>query len=194
MDPLTAANTFATIVSLLSIFKAERTISASDENEAFMQWLQKKRYDSLVQEITSNHLLGVSIKNLLNQNHEKVVSALDAVQDAIAKLASRVAGFDQIAIAISPQISLSDQAVSILQQLNMSEGSTFLELKSSGGTNFMIMDGKSGCIEISEPRFADDDLATLVDVGLLRSDFNSRGDRLWRITREASRLVSQADK
>lgn len=191
MDPLTAANTFATIVSLLSIFKSERTASVTDENGAFMQWLQKKQYDSLVQEITSNHMLGLSIKNLLNENHEQLVGTLDALQDTLAKLASRVSGLNQIAIAISPTISLSDQAISVLQQLNKSGGSTLLELKSFNGTNYMIIDGEGGHIEISEPRFVDDDLATLVELGLLRPDLNSGGKKLWRITREASKLVSQ---
>jgi len=194
MDPLTGASTFANLVSLLSIFKSERTASAADEHEEFMQWLQKKRYDSLIQEITSNHLLGLSIKSLLNQNHHKVVSELNALQGVVAKLASRLSGLNQIATSISPTIPLSDQALSVLKQLDKSGGSTFLELKTLGSTGYMIMDGAGEHIDIPEPRFADDDLAMLVELGLLRLDRNSRGDRLWKLTREASRLVSQTEQ
>jgi hypothetical protein len=190
MEPLTAASTFAVIVGLLSNFKAERRGASADEYQEFLAWLDQKRYKSVIDEITSNHLLGLSIKNLLDHNHEQVIQLLEVVNETVSKIASRISGLQEITQAISPQISLSQQAISILTQLEESGGSAFLENKTFGGTNYIIMDGKGGSIDIVEARFADDDLSVLVSLGLLRSDINGKGHRLWRVTREGSKLTA----
>lgn len=45
-------------------------------------------------------------------------------------------------------------------------------------------------LEITEQRFVEDDLNTLVEYGLLRHDYNPKGDNIYIFTRAASRLVS----
>lgn len=194
MEPLTAASTFAVIVGLLSTFKAERRGTSADEYQEFLSWLDQKRYKSVIDEITSNHLLGLSIKNLLGHNHEQVMQLLEAVNETVSKIASRISGLQEITQALSPQISLSQQAVLILTQLEHSGGSFFLEHKTFGGTRYVIMDGKGGSIDITEERFIDDDLSTLVSLGLLRPDINSKGHRLWRVTREGAKLAAASQE
>lgn len=48
----------------------------------------------------------------------------------------------------------------------------------------------SGSLDIPEPRFAEDDFAVLVELGLLRQDYNSQGNTLYIFTRAAHQLVS----
>ena len=59
-----------------------------------------------------------------------------------------------------------------------------------GGTHYQVMDG-DGMIEIEEQRFVDDDLNQLVDLSLLRGDYNSQGGRVFYITRAAIKLLQQ---
>lgn len=57
------------------------------------------------------------------------------------------------------------------------------------GIELLFWDGKGGSAEIIEPRFIEDDLKTLVDLGLLRHDISLSGDNLYFYTRAASNLV-----
>ncbi|EOW9192493.1 hypothetical protein [Vibrio cholerae] len=184
----------ATIVGLICNFKSERRASSDDEYKAFVEWLDTKRHKSIIDEINSNHLLGLSIKSLLNQNHDVVVKKLSALDTSIIQLASQIDGLKEVANAIAPNIELSDQAVSILRQLVDSQGSCFIELKMLGGTIYQMMDGNSGSVDYDEPRFIDDDLNQLCQLGLLNLNYNSSGDRLFRITRATARYIKQCEK
>ena len=69
-----------------------------------------------------------------------------------------------------------------------------LELKTFEGTALMYLDSPSDReMEISESRFLEDDLATLVEFGLLRHSLNTKGDNLYIYTRAANRLIEAHD-
>jgi hypothetical protein len=190
VEPLSAATTFATIVGLLSNFKSERKASSDDEYQEFVSWLEAKRHKSLMNEINSNHLLGSGIKSLLNQNHDVVLQKLAALDETLLVLSSSIGGFKEISSALAPNIELSDQAMSILEQLNTSGGSSFLECKTKQGTSFLFMDTR-GQLDITEQRFVEDDLAQLINLNLLLLDYSSEGNRVFRITRLAAKLLEQ---
>lgn len=190
MEALTSATTFASIVGLLSNFKSERKSASDDEYKEFILWLSDKRHKSLLNEISSNHMLGLGIKSLLSQNHDAVLQKLSALDETLLILSASIGGFKEISDAIAPNSELSEQAISILEQLDNSGGSFFQELKMLAGTTFSIMDA-SGNIEINEPRFIEDDLNQLVNLGLLIFDYSPKGNRNYRITRLAVKLLSQ---
>ena len=190
MEPLTAATTFATIVGLLSNFKSERKSSSDDEYKEFVSWLDEKRHKNLLDEIMSNHLLGLSLKSLLNQNHEVVLQKLSELDETLLVLSSSIGGFKEISNALAPNVELSEQALSIISQLNSTGGSSFLESSTYDGTSFLFMDTQ-GSIDIKEPRFVEDDLTQLVNLELLLLDYSSQGNRIFRITRLAVKLLDQ---
>jgi hypothetical protein len=190
VEALTAATTFATIVGLLSNFKSERKSSSDDEYKEFVDWLDEKRHKSLLDEITSNHLLGLGIKSLLNQNHEVVLQKLFDLDETLLVLSSSISGFREISNALAPNVELSEQALSIIGQLNSTGGSSFIESKTYDGTSFLFMDTQ-GSLEIKEPRFVEDDLTQLTNLELLLLDFSSQGNRIFRITRLAVKLIGQ---
>ena len=108
----------------------------------------------------------------------------------MSAVAAHISGLKEISFALSADQGLSDQAFSIVKQLNDSGGSFFLELKMYGGTNYQVMDANANrLIEIGEPRFVEDDLAQLCELGLLIADYNSQGHRLFRLTRSAAKLA-----
>ena len=190
MEPLTAATTFATIVGLLSNFKSERKASSDDEYQEFVSWLDEKRHKSLLDEITSNHLLGLSIKSLLKQQHEVVLQKLSALDETLLLLSSSIGGFKEISNALAPNIELSKQSISIIDQLNNSGGSSLLEHPTRFGLQLIFLESQ-GSIEIEEPRFIEDDLTQLVNLGLLLLDYNPKGSRIFRLTRMAVKLLEQ---
>lgn len=56
----------------------------------------------------------------------------------------------------------------------------------------LFIDGKNGTLNITEPRFAVDDLDTLLALGLLGLTHNSKGQRVFKFTRSAASLVEQS--
>lgn len=189
MDPVTA---FATIVGLVSCFKSERRASSDDEYRDFIAWLSDKRHIEVVQGLASNHNLMNATQALLSRNHDEVVASLRALDTSIVELASRIDAFRGIASALAPNSQLSTQALSILKQLNDSNGSVILEIKLMDGARYQVLDARAGGqIDVEDFRFIDDDLQKLCDLGLLRPDFNSKGGRLFRITRSSVRYLQQ---
>lgn len=189
---LDIASAFATIVGLMASFKAENQSKESQGDIEFTQWLIEKGHKSLADDISANHFLNLQIKNLLMGQHEKVMEQFGALNRALAFFASRLEGFKDIAAAISENDSLSDQAFSILQQLEEAEASNFMELLLLVGTEYRIADGKGGSLSIKEQRFIEDDLSTLTTLGFLKPSVTSGRYRTWHITRNASELVRNA--
>ena len=62
MELLSASTAFASIIGLICNFKAERKIESDNEYQEFISWLQEKKHKSVIEEVESNHLLGLSIK------------------------------------------------------------------------------------------------------------------------------------
>ncbi len=193
MDPITASLAFATIVGLLSDFKAERTASSDDEYKDFVDWLSEKRHNSLVRKLSSNADLSKSIRDLLTKGHDDVVQRLESIDSILRDVASKIPAFSAIAASTSKETQLSDEAVDILTQFVVSEASFLVQLETSGGVSLIIGDGKRGHISISDERFLEDDLKRLYEYGLLNADTNSSGQRVWRITRTAVKLVEEID-
>ena len=99
--------------------------------------------------------------------------------------------FSSLASAVRPSSIFSDQAISIVKQFVESGAREFWEHKVLGpdGTSYHLIGG-SGQLQIAEPRFMEDDLNTLVELGVLRLDFGSRGTRKFIITRQAVQLAN----
>ena len=193
MDPLTTATSFATIVGLLSNFKNERFGTQLSE---FIEWLQEKRHEDVALSIERNQSLAIQLKSLLSLNHQELVKRLDALDAVLSSVASHVEAFSNLATSVRPNSILSDQAISIIKQFVASGAQEFWEHKvlGPGGTSYHLMGSSSGKLEIAEPRFVEDDLNTLVELGIFRLDFGSRGTRKFIITRQAAQLANSFDR
>ena len=180
---------FATIVGLLGQYNSQKGGRNQLEYNDFMQWLAEANHAEVKSLLEINTDATIYIKALLNQDHKIFQRKLDKIEAAITAFASTIDGFDSLAKAINPGSVLSEQAIGILRQLHQSGASKVLEVKLMGGTKYIFVE-KNGFLDISEPTFVEDDLRTLFEYGLLRHDFNSKGDNLYIITRAAARLVS----
>ncbi|QKT03011.1 hypothetical protein HUS23_03905 [Ectothiorhodospiraceae bacterium 2226] len=188
MDP-TSVTALATVLSLIGQFVSERRASDQTKFNDFMAWLAETHHDEVRSLLESNVRSTVSIKALLNEQHDAVLQKLASLDQILAALASGVPGFDQLSHALRPDAGLSVQALSILEQFEESGASKVELIECDDGLELLCIGGQVRGIELRDERFAEDDLRTLVELGLLRLDYNSRGDHLFIYTRAASELV-----
>jgi hypothetical protein len=194
MDPLTSATTFASLVGLIGQFRSERSsLSQNDFNE-FLEWLVKVQHESLKGLLETNVKATIGIKAILNEDRDAVLSKLESINSALSSFASGIPGFSEVVEAINPSTLLSKQAISLLCQFEDSQGSKLLETHHLGGMSLHLLDGNEGQINVNEPRFIEDDLRTLVKLGLLALNYNSKGENLYKYTRAASDLVQSFEK
>lgn len=188
MDPMT----FATLVGLLSEFVSHRQTAEKATLDDFTSWLSERRHEELASLLRTSSAASIGTKALLNETRDVLLARLTAIDRALVTYASAVEGFSQLAEAASPSARLSEQAVDILKQIDRSGASKVLEMHhgDDGGTTLTYLDGnESGEVTVPDPRYLQDDLASLERCGLLRSDFNSKGGRFFHFTRAASSLV-----
>lgn len=192
MDLSATAGAFATIVGLISNFKSERS---GGEMAEFIGWLREKRHEDIAAAISSNAELLGHLTALLSTNHSELVEKLNKLDRAISSYASHIDGLSGVAHSIHPEVNVSEQAISILRQLVASKAKLFMEQKVMTGEpdKYILMEGGNGKIKYDEPQFIEDDLKTLVELGLLRLEFGSRGNRRFFVTRAAVKLVSIAN-
>lgn len=189
MDPLTLATSFATIVSLLGTYSSERGGERASSFDDFMQWLVETNHQELVGLIRQNDTTLLSIKVLLNQKHEVLDERLKSLDEAMAKIASGFSEFRGVAMLAHPQIELSDQAITFLTEFCDSDASKMFEIRALNGALYQFSDGKRGSFVPSDPRFFDDDLSSLVSLGLLHEKYASDKRREFLITRNAAKYV-----
>lgn len=190
MDPLSAASAFATIVGLIGQFRGERASSEEQSSfEEFREWLEDTQRSDINNLIDQQDKMIEGIKIILAEEREIFIEKLETINNALITYSSNIEGFSQIAESINPNLSLSDQAISVLTQFEEAEASKVLENLDQSGVNLIFIDGKGGVIEITEQRFLEDDISKLVNLGLLLHRYNSNGKNLYTYTREASSLV-----
>lgn len=159
-----------------------------------MRWLVDTNHKEVKALIESNTKTAIGIKALLNQNHDVLIQKLDALDSALSSFGSLIPGFSDISSGLYPSGGqLSEQAKEILSQFQKSGASKILELRTYDGIDLMYLDSNEREMKISDPRFLEDDLKTLVELGLLRHDLNGKGDNLYIFTRTASELVLSAN-
>lgn len=191
MDPVTSATTFATIVSLVGDFISRREANESKDYESFMSWLHEQRHEEIRSLLQSSSTTVVGIKALLNESRDEILDRLSALDQTMAAIAAAIPAFSGIAELSNPSVGLSQQALSVLEQFHDSGASGVLESKIMNGIVLVPLDGNGGQIEFSERRFIEDDLTTLVELGLLDLSHNGRGQRIFKFKRTAAALVAQ---
>lgn len=190
MEPIaTTSAALASIIGLIGQFKAGRDGEQAKSYSEFIQWLADSRHEELRSLIEANQLTTVSIKAILNQSNQALAANLQKIDAAIASFSTTVAGFDQLGQSLHPNSALSDQAISILRQIDGLNASKILLAEFIGGRHLMVFDGHGGDIDIEEDRFLESDLDQLASLGLLIAERNSQGNRIWTFTRAASSLL-----
>src|SRR5690606_25149383 len=170
---LSTFTAFATILGLVGNFSAGRRNEAAASYEEFMEWLIKSNHAEVVDLISQNATTIIGVKALLSVTRQEMGDRLNQIDASLARIASGFEELRPLALAVYPQSELSEQALSVLSQLVDSGASKMLALSYLEGFGLQYIDGDGGALSCSEPRFIDDDPASLVDLGLLRLEHNS---------------------
>jgi hypothetical protein len=186
MEPLSTATAFADVVSLVGQFISSRDNRTQATVAEYLEWLRRENHQELVALIEHNRALATALAALLKTNHHEVMEKLSELDKTLSGIASHFPDFAAVAVAVHPDSALSNQAVSILRQMNLAGASKFFESCTTGGDSYHMADGKRGLIEITERRFVEDDLHTLCELGLLRSDYTNA--RFFIITRNGAKV------
>ena len=184
MDSLTAAGALATIVGLLSNFKAEQS---GTELTEFTKWLKEKHYEEVASAIERNSTLSKELSNILATNHTDLVERLAQIDIRIAQMASQFEGFGGLVNVLNSKAVLSEQAISILRQLVDSGAEYFMEHKMFTGEpdEYQLIGGAGRNITYADRRVIKDDLNSLVSANLVRLEVPSKGSKKFFVTRAA---------
>lgn len=182
------ANSFATIVGLLSAFVSSRQNTHQAELNDFTAWLNEHHHEQLTKLIETNSATSVSIKALLNQQIPQIKDQLNGISSILSALASRIDGFAELALSTGNLPEISAQGYSLLEQMCKNEVTYFLIVETFEGTDLVP---NNGSLQIQEPMFLKDDLATLLQLSLLRLDHNRSGEEIYYITRLAHKVIIQ---
>jgi hypothetical protein len=184
---------FATIVGLLCNFQGERSGTTLKQ---FIDWLKEKHHDDVAAAIERDRAISAQLQTLLTGNHQELIERLSKLDLMLSSVAGQMDEFSGLAKCIYPELQLSGQAISIVRQLIESGAKALMEVKMFTGDcdEYCFFDGGTGNLKYSEPRFIEDDLLTLVQFGLLRPDFGSKGSRQFKLTRSAVAFIDSISK
>jgi hypothetical protein len=190
MDPISSATIFGTVVSLLSDYVSQRHSRSDDEYKQFVAWLSENNHSAIISMLEKNLNTAIGIKALLNEDRQVLLQRFDNLDNMLASIASTISGFSILSESLRPAAKISEQALSILRQLDQSGGSKFVSLNGIDFNNLTIVDGGGGSIILTEYRFVEDDINKLVSLGLLNRSKNSSGRTFYGITRNAAALLA----
>jgi hypothetical protein len=189
IDLASASAAFATVIGLIGQFKSGKDGAKSQDFNEFMTFLIESGHAEIRSMIEANQTTTVGIKAVLGQHASQVNEALLKIDTAVAAFASTLDGFADISAGMKPDSVLSGQALSILKQFDSAKASTALERMHKGHSALFLLDGDGEYIEADDHQYLADDLMRLIELRLLRPDYNKSGERLFRYTRAASNLV-----
>ncbi|SRR6266446_6576500 len=192
MDAGTAATTFATLVGLACNFRQEKSGREALDHQKFIEWLDYHHHEELKNLIVNTAALRTEVDNLLRSDQAQMLQKLDQIGEILVSLLSRLDGFRGIALALVPNADLSEQAISMLRQLTNS-GADEMFYKNFGKGEFALELVNAGPIEVTEPRFIEDDLKHLAELQLISVRHSSQGAAIYRTTRNGVRLIEAVD-
>lgn len=191
MEPLSTTSVLASIIGLIGQFKSGRDSAKSQDFDEFMQWLAESNHAELKALIKANHGTTISIKAILHQSQEALTESLSRIDNSLAAFTTALAGFGELSKSIRPDAVLSDQAISVLRQIEDAKASKVLLVQYlDSGSHLVLIDGSGGGLDIPEPRFLEADMGALTNAQLLTPGRDSKGQPLWTFTREAAAFVA----
>ena len=184
---------FAQTIGLIATWVGMRKATQHNKAQDFLIWLQENNQQELKETLERDKQAVDSIQTLLNENQEVLLAKLKGIDELLAQIASRIEGLGAIAHAVRPGVELSEQAISILRQLDQRGATGFTKMKNTPEGPLYIYIDAGGNIKYSDRRFVEDDLNTLVRLGLLRHDCSPKGYHRFGFTRAGSALVKAID-
>lgn len=192
MDPLSASASISSVIMNLVVFLQERRGRKEAQDQASMreytEWLRQQEHTEIIALLESNHQFSQAIHRLLIIGRDEILERFDRLEAMLSLILGSTAEWGELVQSINPNAGLSQQAIEILKWLDASGGTQFFTVQPMGWHLVLKMqDGNYSAFEASEQRFLENDLMTLLELGLLR--INQRGHYIF--TRSMKHLLRQ---
>ena len=181
----------ASVITLLALIVQDRTVKQAQsplEFNEFMEWLDKVKHSETKQFLELKTEMAIQMKALLNQDHALFNENLVRLNAAVIAFSCTIEGLDELAFTFNSDVALSPQAISILHQFEKSGAKKVLELRMALANEYIFLE-KNGSLEINEPRYIETDMQALVEHGMLKREYNTKGDNIFILTKLASNLI-----
>lgn len=188
IDPITGATAVADIVSLLADFVATRRQAQAPSTEGFLQWLRDTDRTEVVDAISRSHQSTIALKAIFNEKSDEILRRLKDLDSRLAQVAAAFGPIGELALALRPEARLSDGAVEVLVAMERAGAAMAIEAKDLDGPT-LVFDAKSINFVPRDFRFYEDDIAMLVESGMLRYSLNRSGGRVFHITRSGAQFA-----
>lgn len=192
----TATTGFATIVGLICNFASLRQGNSDKNADLYVEFVSylHTNHKEVLKQIDANNDLAHSIQTLLAQGIDDIIQKLEALDRIMAGVAANLDGFKQLSTAVYQNEVLSEEALDILKKFYASGAAKFIEtaVMDRGGKTFIPISGSGGNLYYNH-RFLEDDLLTLCKLGFLELSHNSKGGRIFHLTRLAERYIKTVD-
>ncbi len=182
--------TLATLVGMIALYKSERKNVKDASIDSFLEWLRRHNHDQLVDLLVDNKMLSKALFEVIALNQNTLTDKLNRIDHGIALITKNIQEFESVSEAIGAQSRLSEQAYSILYQLNIVKASSFIELNTVDEGRIFSTDASSELV-ITEPQFITDDLQQLCDAGSLLHSEGRHNTNTYTITRLGVELSKQ---
>ena len=174
-------------MGLIFNFRQEQASEGSLTTDDFFRWLNDHKHEVIRHQIEGNAELLNGITGLLQANRETLLERFDRVNLLLAQLLSKMDGFQTVAHSVYPTIEFSEQAVGILRILVESGQSELVLLVSHDGTQLAVVRGAK--IDYGEPRFLEDDLDRLCELGFVTRRIVKPIEQYFRLTRQGAKYI-----
>lgn len=191
MDALTLTGGFAAITGLMADFASARGHKDVLEVRDFLDWLRFHGHTELLDRIETNTAVSVGIKASFAEGRAELLEKLSSIEKLIGALTIGLGPLHELALAVRPDLALSQQSVAILAAYESAKAGKALLVTSFDGTNLVFLDGGgSAGFDPIDDRFFEADLDELVSLQLLALSFNDSGSKVFHMTRRGSAVAN----
>ena len=128
----------ASLMSMMGQFLSEREANDRATIDDYVEWLRRHDHRQAVNLILDNAELSRAIKTLLEDQHGEVVAKLGQLDQTLSSVAAHLVDFKPIARAMAIKSQLSDQAISILRQMNAVGTNKLVEAGTMQGPGYIF--------------------------------------------------------
>lgn len=191
MTGIEATSLFATLVGLICNWRDERGRQTDDRFQDFLTWLTNHKFERLREQITQSDELMKELNALLEDDLKTLSEKLDVITSTLTAVSNKVDKLSQIgnALGVSAE-AISEQAFAILKAFEESAAEKMIVFNWPITIAFDKRGGPSPILTVSEPRFLEGDIDSLVRAGLIHlASYNGSGDPIYSLTRSGSTVA-----
>lgn len=192
MEP--TLTTISSLTGLLATYlqerESKRTANERATLEEYKEWLRRAEHSEAVTLLQENRDIATAVQGLLSGSHDELLARFDRLESNLVTVLSSIPDWSAVTRALFPNGGLSEQAIDFLRWFDGSRSDKVIEVKSGAGTLF-IHEGRGEKFVPKEPRFINDDLEMLVQLGFVIPGFTSTGSPKFSITRSGVAFIQQ---